>query len=90
MNAIKTSKNPKKSLDRIGMVWLAFVLGVGSLLFSTIHAQDLSTVPEDMTYIPSDLTVIGIDKKVDRWRIGNRGDAISTENDDALVQRGFS
>lgn len=63
MNAIKTSKNPKKSLDRIGMVWLAFVLGIGSLLFSTIHAQDLSAVPEDMTYIPSGLTVIGIDKK---------------------------
>ena len=63
MNAIKALKKPKKSLDPTGLVWLAFVLLAGSLLLSTIHAQNLSSTPEDMTSIPSGLTVIGINKE---------------------------
>ena len=54
---------PKHYLKTTGLVWLAILLSVGGPPPSTVHAQELSPVPDDMTYIPYGVTVIGIDKE---------------------------
>lgn len=71
----------KQYLKTMGPVWLAIVLSVGGSPPSTIHAQDLPPVPEDMAYISADIAYMGID---------NESAAVVSEIEETPYQRRMS
>ena len=62
MNAFTAWMKPKRDLKGMALARLALVLSVVISLLSTVHAQDLSFVPEDMAYVPFGVALMGIDK----------------------------